>query len=253
MKLIVLLLLLLNLLAFSWIQWGQPAPEPAPVELNADKVSIVGRSSDNPNKNSVNKAPTAPEIDVNAKPATALPDTTATPTAIPSSATSSTAPAISASTIVRGSCMEWGPVAINRVPDAEIRLNRLKLGDRLGAVDTTVPGGPYWVYFPPLASKEEADSKASEWQGKGIKDVTVIRDGKWLNALSLGLYSKEAIAQVRVENLKKIGINAHIDARGKAAKQFTFYNLNIDEIDQLKKMQATFGGPPLKKTTCKPA
>lgn len=252
MKLFVLLLLLLNLLTFSWIQWGQPTPELAPAELNADKISIVGAPPANATKATLS-ANSESAVSATTSPPS-LPDTTATPTTIPSSTPIPAVPALSATTPASHSvCMEWGPIAFNRIPDAQIRLNKLKLGDRLSVVDAAITGGPYWVYFPPFASKDEADNKAIEWQSKGIKDVTVVRDDKWLNAISLGLYSKEAIAQVRVENLKKIGINAHIEPRGKAAKLFILYNLNMDEIEQLKKMQATFGGPPLRKTTCKPA
>lgn len=248
MRLLVLLLLLLNLVTFAWIQWGQPAPQPAPAELNPEKIRIAADATQ-PAKT----APDQPPVS-----AAKTPDTANTTVADVAPAPVVTAappapekPAAEAKPAARGVCIEWGPIAINRVEDAQLRLNKLKLGDRLSAEDATTHGGPYWVYYPPLRTKEDADNKVTELQGKGVKDVSVVRDGKWQNAISMGLYSKESIAYTRVENLKKLGIVAHIEARGKAARLFTLRELSTDEHNKIRKIQAEFGGPVLKKTVCK--
>ncbi|BBP02216.1 SPOR domain-containing protein [Sulfuriferula nivalis] len=117
-------------------------------------------------------------------------------------------------------------------------------------LETPIHSGPYWVYLPPLKSKAEADNKTEELKNSGIKDISVIRDGKWENAISMGLYGKEAIANDRVAKLKKLGINAQIEARGKTARTFALHHLSDDELKQIKQMQTDFGGPAIKKTTC---
>ena len=249
MRLLVLLLLLLNLVTFAWIQWGQPAPQPAPAELNPEKIRIVTEPA-LPAKADSEQTPAPVAAADAAKTAATVADAT------PASVATTTPPApekpaSEAKPAIPGVCIAWGPIAINRVEDAQIRLNRLKLGDRLSSEDAATHGGPYWVYYPPLRTKEDADNKVTELQAKGIKDVTVVREGKWQNAISMGLYSKEAIANVRVENLKKLGIAAHIEARGKAARTFTLSNLSTDEHDKIRKIQAEFGGPVLKKIACK--
>ena len=249
MRLLVLLLLLLNLVTFAWIQWGQPAPQPAPAELNPEKIRIVTEPA-LPAKADSEQTPAPVAAADAAKTAATVADAT------PANVATTTPPAPEkpapeAKPVIPGVCIAWGPIAINRVEDAQIRLNRLKLGDRLSSEDAATHGGPYWVYYPPLRTKEDADNKVTELQAKGIKDVTVVRDGKWQNAISMGLYSKEAIANVRVENLKKLGIAAHIEARGKAARTFTLSNLSTDEHDKIRKIQAEFGGPVLKKIACK--
>jgi len=237
---------LLNLLTFAWIQWGQPEPPPAPAELHPEKIRIVDETA-SPAK----AAATVPPVQVTAANAAADNKATdirpASPVATPAAGT--TAPATQPAT--HGVCMEWGPISINRVEDAQIRLNRLKLGDRLSAEDAATHGGPYWVYYPPLKTKEDADNKVAELQGKGVKDITVVRDGKWQNAISMGLYSKEAIANTRVDNLKKLGVVAQIEARGKAARLFTLRDLSPEEQTKIKLLQAEFGGPVLRKTACK--
>ncbi len=236
MRLLVLLLLLLNLLTFAWIQWGQPTPQPAPSELNPDKIHIVKDTTETVESQS-EAAPDSTTAVAEVTPSVTVPETST-----PAKPATESKPAI---------CIEWGPIAINRVGDAEIRLNRLKLGERISAEDASIRGGPYWVYYPALKTKDDADNKAIELQAKGVKDISVVRDGKWENAISMGLYSKEAIANVRVENLKKLGVTAQIDARGKAARLFTLRGLSADEMDKVKKLQAEFGGPALKKTACK--
>lgn len=247
MRLLVLLLLLLNLLTFAWIQWGQPEPPPVPAELHPEKIRIVGDSA-SPAKADA----TVPAAQVTAANAVADNKAADTPPVSPAAAPAAgtTAPPAT-KPVVHGVCMEWGPIAINRVEDAQIRLNRLKLGDRLSAEDAATHGGPYWVYYPPLKTKADADNKAIELQSKGVKDITVVRDGKWQNAISMGLYSKEAIANLRVDNLKKLGVTAQIEARGKAARLFTLRDLSPEEQTRIKQLQANFGGPVLRKTACK--
>lgn len=245
MRLLVLLLLLLNLLTFAWIQWGQPEPPPVPAELHPEKIRIVDESA-TPAKTET----TAPPAQVAAANAAAGNKAAVIPPASPVTAPTAGTTAPATKPAVHGVCMEWGPIVINRVEDAQVRLNRLKLGDRLSAEDAATHGGPYWVYYPPLKTKADADSKVAELQGKGVKDITVVREGKWQNAISMGLYSKEAIANLRVANLKKLGVTAQIEARGKAARLFILRDLSPEEQTRVKQLQANFGGPVLRKTVC---
>ena len=238
MRLLILILLIANALVFTWIQWGQPAPLPEPKEINPDKIHIV--RDDEPAQ------PEAPVAKVGSAPKTepvVPPTPTPTPTPTPAIAIAATKPAITL-------CATWGPIPAQRVEDAQIRLNKLKLGERLNVVDTPIHSGPYWVYLPPFKSKADADNKVVELQNSGIKDIAVVRDGKWENAISMGLYGKAAIANDRIAKLKKQGINAQIEARGKTARTFALHHLTDDEVKQIKQMQTDFGGPAIKKTTC---
>ncbi len=231
MRLLILILLIANFLTYAWFQWGQPMPVPVPKEVNPEKIHIV---RDEP----AAKPATAP-----ARPATD--PVPATPAPVAAVAPAPTKPAAPATL-----CATWGPIPAQRIEDAQIRLNKFKLGGRLTMLDTPIHSGPYWVYLPPLKSKTDADNKATELQNAGIKDIAVVRDGKWQNAISMGLYGKEAIANDRLAKLKKLGISAQIEARGKTARSFAFNQLSVDELDQIKQMQTEFGGPAIKKTVC---
>ncbi|NOT17000.1 MAG: SPOR domain-containing protein [Sulfuriferula sp.] len=236
MRLLILILLIANLLTFAWMQWGQPVPAPIPREQYPERIQIVHA---------------APPVIATPKPSTSpsLPTQTAAPVAVPIPATQieiATAPVTTANNI----CLSWGPIPAHRVDDASLRLSHFKLGERLSTLTTDSQGGPYWVYLPPLKSKAEADDKLSALTNAGIKDIAIVRDGKWQNAISMGLYGKEAAANEHLAKLKQQGINAQIEARGKATRNFSFQHLNIEEVQAIKKMQATFGGPAIKKTAC---
>lgn len=244
MRLLILLLMLLNILTFAWAQWGQPQPQPAPAELNPENIRIVREADSFAPHAAVNISAHQAVMDDTPKANKAVNVTTQAVVPVPDTATP-------AKIAIQSVCLEWGPLTINRVQDAQIRLNRLKLGNRLAAMDATTPGGPYWVYYPALKTKQDADNKLAEFLAKGVKDISVVRDGKWQNTISMGLYSKEAIANARVESLKQQGVAAQVEARGRAARIFTLSNLSPDEQDELKKIQAEFGGPALRKTTCR--
>ncbi|MHB1678637.1 MAG: hypothetical protein ACYCSS_14120 [Sulfuriferula sp.] len=257
MRLVALLLILVNFLVFSWIQWGQPGPQPIPAEIHPDKISLLRGSGGSA------LAPAVTSASLNSIAAsTAVPATASQPAApmrsspfltkqpLAASAASLDKAAAKPAPQTKLACLEWGPIAAKRVDDAQARLIKLRLGNRLAYTDTAPYSGPYWVYFPPLASKLAADDKLAELQGLGLKDIAIVRTGAWQNAISMGLYSKEAIANARVADAQKKGVAAKIEARGKASRVFTLNNLTADEHNSLIKMQADFGGPTFKKISC---
>lgn len=65
--------------------------------------------------------------------------------------------------------------------------------------------GPWRVYLPPLASREEAQAKLREIRSRGVRDVAVIRDGELANGVSFGVYREAANVQRRVAALDRLG------------------------------------------------
>lgn len=250
MKLLAILLLLSNFLVFAWIEWGQSGQQPTPAEINRNKISLVQQAG--------LAQPTMSLSAVSKSAITVAPPSAAKPAGAPASATAPANPAASAggaqktSALSSSLCLEWGPITAKRADDAQAHLLKLKLGNRLSYTDDTATrSGPYWVYFPPLPSKLAADDKLAELQGLGLKDIAVVRTGPWKNAISMGLYSKEPIADARVADAAKKGVTAKIEARGPASRIYTLSNLSLDEHDTLLKLQADFGGPAFKKTACR--
>ena len=63
----------------------------------------------------------------------------------------------------------------------------------------------FWIYLSPSESKDEAIAEIEELRGKGIHDYKLIDKGNLQNAISLGLFSNQAAANRRLNELKNIG------------------------------------------------
>ena len=63
----------------------------------------------------------------------------------------------------------------------------------------------YRVYLPPLESRSSASEKMRELQEKGVHDIAVVLSGALRNAVSLGIYAREANAKRRVAQIEALG------------------------------------------------
>ncbi len=94
----------------------------------------------------------------------------------------------------------------------------------------------FWIYLSPSESKDEAIAAIEELRGKGIHDYKLIDKGNLQNAISLGLFSNQAAANRRLNELKNIGylpimvpyhktqsviwVDAKLDKRGNILSDF---------------------------------
>jgi hypothetical protein len=115
-----------------------------------------------------------------------------------------------------GPCLELGPVAAGdaaRVEEAAAGLaGGLKIQRR---VDDP---GRWWVYIPPLPTRQAAVQRVAELKRQGIEDSALVNDEpSWRNAISLGVFRSEDAANARAETLRKRGIRGvQVAARGSA-------------------------------------
>ncbi|MHB1174333.1 MAG: hypothetical protein ACYCZJ_04340 [Sulfuriferula sp.] len=232
MRLLFLLLLLANLVVFAMLQWGgdMSSAHRAHSSLHPERIALVGepRATPSPKISPVNAPLPAPQ------PA------------------QTSAPKPDANDKI---CMTWGPVAPAQYDDVIAALDQLKLGERLSRQSLGTPGGPYWVYYPPLASKAAADNKLTELTNLGVRDLAVVRPaGPWQNAISLGLYAKQSIAEARVAELHKKGVQTvSIETRGKTPSLFTLRDLDAAEQAKLTQLQQTYADTQLKRVDCAPS
>lgn len=168
-------------------------------------------------------APAAPA----AVPATQSSPAPAASSTAASGSQTTTSPATAASAAI---CLQWGPIPADRTAEAQTRLNQLLLGERLISRDSDNATGPYWIYYPPLRDKQAADARLADLEALGIRDVSVIRNGPWQNALSLGVYGKLDMATQRLTALRKLGVHAQLEAHGNATRSFTL--LHLDSAEQ---------------------
>ena len=75
---------------------------------------------------------------------------------------------------------------------------------------TAFPGtSSFWVHIPPLKSKREAESKAAELKGLGIKEYFIVQDSSANHlAISLGLFSTSEAADAALAALREKGVRS---------------------------------------------
>ncbi len=102
-------------------------------------------------------------------------------------------------------CQLWGDLA-NAEADQVERL----LGEQFAAFkairQTTAETSGYWVFVPPLANRDEANRKTAELEELGIQEFFIVTGGPNQLAISLGTYRSESAANLRLEALRAKGV-----------------------------------------------
>jgi len=202
MRIAVFLLLLANLLLFAWTQGylgasANPDARRLAQQLLPERVRIVSRGEPPPAANKKAEVEKVVEKVVDSAPGNAADK-----------------PPVE-------SCQLWSKLAIS---DAE-QVERL-LAERFSAFRakrrsaSEITG--YWVFIPPLASREEANRKVAELQELGVKDYFIVpSNGSSPLAVSLGTYRGEEAAMTRLEALRAKGVRSARVGERRSAPQFS--------------------------------
>lgn len=183
MRSAVFLLLLANLLSFAWTQGylgasANPDARRLEQQLLADRLRVVSRGEPPPEAGKQAEVEKKVEVEkVVDKPAVE-------------------------------SCQLWSELAST---DAD-QVERL-LAERYPAFKATRSTygeiTAYWVFIPPLASKEDANRKVAELQELGVKEYFIVpSSGSTPLAISLGLYRTEDAANARFDALRAKGVRS---------------------------------------------
>lgn len=106
----------------------------------------------------------------------------------------------------QGACVELGPIAAADATRAEEAVTGIAAGLKVSQRRVEEPGR-WWVYLPPLATRQAAAQRAAELRKQGIEDSSLISDDpQWRNAISLGVFRSEDAAAKRAEELRKRGV-----------------------------------------------
>ncbi len=142
-------------------------------------------------------------------------------------------------------CLEWGAFGGADLARAAQVLEPLDLGAKLSQRRQEDAGG-FWVYIPPLSSRQLAVQKAGELKRLGVDDYFVIADDpKWRNAVSLGVFKTEDAAKARLADLRTKGVrSATISARdGQPGKTwFQVHDAVPDVAAKLNELKQGFPG-----------
>lgn len=228
-------LLLANLLFFAFIQWGGA--------LTGDSKNLQAQPPLNAEKIKLFLPPTAPNP--------IAPNPVVPPNSLPAAG----APHLAAQSAVQPSdtCMEWGEFSGNVLARATAAMDKLKLGDRLRLRQIEYTSG-YWAYIPPLKSNADADRKTAQLKAFGVEDYTVVQeDGKWRNAISLGMFKTEDAAQRFLDNIKAKGVRS-AKVKERTSKfmltAFVLKNPDAGTSEKLMELQNEFAGSELRAVTC---
>ncbi len=215
MRVLVFLLVLANLLFFTWTQGYFGAP-PTPDEgriaqqLKPEKLRIVARGE-------------APAIEASAPAATAV----------------ATAPA------VPEACVAWsnliGAEADRLAKLASVRAPSTRLIRRIES--TTAKA--WWVFIPPAAGKAELDRRVAELKQLEVPEYFVIQDaGPNRLAVSLGVFSTEAAAKSHLDSLRAKGLKAARSGPKSGIEQHVAVDLRGPEAELAKLRDALDERPP---------
>lgn len=104
-------------------------------------------------------------------------------------------------------CELVGPFPDNSVAEDFVdRLLSIDVKSKLQTVELPA-GSSFWVHLAPEESREAAFRRLAELQAQGVESY-VIGSGELKNAISLGVFTVENLANVHVEKLKPLGLEA---------------------------------------------
>ena len=213
MRLLFLILLLANLIAFAYIRYAESRAgadaQIALLQISPEKVKLLKpRGKD--------------------KAAAALPSSP--PSAL--------------------ACLEWGSFAAEDAPRAAAALARFDLADKLSQREVSDAG--WWVYLPPFKTKIEADKKASEVKALGISDLYVVQDNNpWRFAISLGVFKTEDAANTYLAQLSQKGVRPlAVGPRGAMSSTFVIRDPGDAIAAQIAGLTADFPNAQLKAIAC---
>ena len=224
MKWLFWLMLLANLIFFSFIQWGET--------LTGENKNLKHQSSLNVEKIKLLAGPTA-------TPTTSLP-----------SAVLATSQDQRAFTVV---CLEWGEFSGTDSVRAAAALTTLKLTDKLTQRQTEYAIG-YWVYLPPAQTRAEMDKNIAELKTHNVKDYFTVQDaGQWKNAISLGVFKTDKAARKAFDSLRAKGVKTAVMGELMSKFKLTVFVLKSPDVAAIEKMvtlQKEFSGSAVHLVAC---
>ena len=239
MKWIVYLLLATNLGLFIWkIRDHQQLQVAAPAVMVQD--------------NQVNRLPLLSEMSsdaVRAREPETLPASGDTKVASTSSNTSDGTKAENTA-VTHHQCYTVGPL---QDPQSTVKVNDW-LNERQASFaireDQRRETARYWVYFPPLESREAASNRVEVMRGAGIDDLIIIPRGDMTNAISLGVYTRKTSVDRRLAQLQAKGYQPSVVPRYRTVKATWVDVLMTEFEDEMDAFLAAFPALGVNRTNC---
>ncbi len=224
MKWLFGLLLLANLIFYSFIQWGE-------ILIGGNK-NLKHQSPLNVEKIRLLDAPTIPL-------ATSLP--------------SALLPTSQDQKAFTDICLEWGEFSGTDSVRATAALAMLQLANKLTQRQTEYAIG-YWVYMPPAKTRAAMDKNIAELKAHNVKDYFTVQDaGPWKNAISLGVFKTDKAARKVFDSLRAKGVKTAMTGELMSKFKLTVFVLKSPDAAAIEKMvtlQKEFGGSAVHLVAC---
>jgi hypothetical protein len=217
MRTLCLLLILANVLYFTWSQMidvhGSSLDRRGAKPVEASQRIVLAREmiEANPEERSVGQI-----RDVQP------------PAVEPLGAQSAPAPATETAQLDTLSCTSVGPFAdLPQASQAQAALRSAGFQPRQRMEQGEIWAG-YWVSVQGLATRDAAEAALKTLSANGIADVYVMPGSDPPNVLSLGVFSDYQRAQRRVDEVRAIGLAPRIDDRKRAG---SVYWIDVDLME----------------------
>lgn len=149
-------------------------------------------------------------------------------------------------------CYEWGSFSAVGLQRAQAILSQHSL---MATVQqkTMQEALRYWVYIPPLPSAQAAQDRLAELKALGVEVSFIIQEAPWRNAISLGVFKDERLANKLLEQLQRQGVRSvqkGIRNQEKGRASLLINNMSAEMAAELGKQGANFPGSELKQVIC---
>jgi len=147
-------------------------------------------------------------------------------------------------------CVEWGALLGGEVGRAAQALEPLGLGAKL-TLRKQDEVAAYWVYIPPLASRQAATQKSGELKSLGVEEYYVVSDDpKWRNAISLGVFKTEDAAKARLDVLRARGVKTATSGARETQVSKVFFQVreaSAAAAAKLNELKQSFAGTEVRE------
>jgi hypothetical protein len=150
-------------------------------------------------------------------------------------------------------CYDWGSFAAANVSRVKNILDKLPIEFQEHQT-ASQEGARYWIYIPPLPNAEKAQAKNDELRGLGVEESFVVQEPQWRNAISLGVFKDETLANKFLADLHARGVKSAIKGtRNHEPGQASFHLINVPDsvADEIGKLRPDFPRSEFKKVDCK--
>lgn len=246
LRFVLILLLLLNALAFAaisgWLGFVPPRGEPERIsnQLHPDRIKLLNPSAPAGGAPST-PAPSspAPSSPVPSSPQSPEPsDTIDTPPSLPNEQQQAQVPpSMTPAPSPDTQCFYWSGL---NASDADHLTALLTAGGMVPRQSSVAAPTSWWVRIPPQGSREAAERRVRELKAQGIADLYIVPDeGPNQFAISLGLFKTEASSNQHLAQLRAKGVRG----ASIAVRETVEYRLEVNA--ERAALESTIAGDPL--------